>query len=50
MEVSGQLHTLAALLVGKVLLLNTEHEVCTGPLPTCWESNPITLSCLYPTH
>jgi hypothetical protein len=40
MEVNGQLHTLAALLVGKVLLLPTEHQVCTGPLRTRWESNP----------
>jgi hypothetical protein len=40
MEVSGQLHTLDALPVAKVLLLPTEHQVCTSPLPTCWESNP----------
>jgi hypothetical protein len=39
MEVSGQLHTLAALLMGKVLLLPTKQQVRTGPLPTCWESN-----------
>ena len=40
MEVSGQLHTLDALLVGKVLLLPTEQQGCTGSLPTCQESNP----------
>jgi len=40
MEVSGQLHTLAVLLVGRVLLLPTKQQVCTGPLPSCWESNP----------
>jgi hypothetical protein len=40
MEVSGQIHTLAALLMGKVLLLPTEQQGCTGPLPTCWESKP----------
>ena len=39
-RLSGQLHTLAALSVGKVLLLPTKHQVCTHPLPTCWESNP----------
>jgi hypothetical protein len=40
MEVSGQLHTLAALPVGEVLLLPTKQQVRTGPLPTCRESNP----------
>jgi hypothetical protein len=40
MEVSGQLHTLAALLMSKVLLLPTKQQVCTGFLPTCCESNP----------
>jgi hypothetical protein len=40
MEVSGQLHTLASLLGGNVLLLASEQQGCTGPLPTCWESNP----------